>query len=119
LPEETVEDYETIGIRGIDFSSHFEEEFPISKIFLKLWPGVWHKQLRLMNREIESANGSLTRCTTLVSQAEWWTFIAIMVASAAFGKGGELLWRKTTEYNITGAPNVGQYMSSSRFKQIK
>ena len=29
------------------------------------------------------------------------------------------MWRKTTEYNITGTPNVGQYMSSSRFKQIK
>lgn len=38
-PSKPVEDYDDIGMRGYDFATMREDEFPLSKIFLLLWPG--------------------------------------------------------------------------------
>ena len=116
FPNDDVVDYDQIGLRGIEFSTLFEQEFPLSMIFMKLWPGNWKQQLKNMNKAIENANENASRRIPLVSEYEWWAFISIMVALAAFNMGGERLWQQSTEYNFTPAPNVRDFLTLTRFK---
>ena len=124
VPAETVEDYEKIGIRGYEFDTTDEDKFPLSNVFLLLWPGIPKKQLKNMNRAIESHNYSRSYPVkiNLVSEAEWWTYIGIMVVAGACRKGGAPLWATTSDTDsILPAPAIGisTCMSLTRFGQIR
>ena len=113
-----------LGLRGYNFSL-FEQrpgDDHISEVFLLLWPGIATEQLETMNRAIDTENrkSPRNRPTRLVSEAEWWKFIAIIVASGALQKGGAPMFEKKSS-GITQAPNIGEKvgLALTRFNQIR
>jgi hypothetical protein len=58
---------------------------------------------------------------SVVLQAEWWKFIAIIVASGALQKGGASMFEKRSNGGITQSPNIGEKVGLAlrRFNQIR
>lgn len=56
----------------------------------------------------------------LVSEAEWWVFIGIIIVAASFQKGGSLLWEKIKGDGLTPPPDIGNLtgMALTLFSQI-
>jgi hypothetical protein len=146
-PNKVAEKYRDVGLIGFDFDEFDAEKsakksptyrYPYLRLLQKLWPGDWRMQLRQLNERLDFLNKESRekalekgktnrRMISHVSENEWWKFIGILVAAAAFRVGGgELLFEKDEhrdEWTITEPINLGlgglEIMPAYRFKDLR
>ena len=120
---ETVE-YGDIGLAEFDFSCFSSErtskdnpayDGPYLQLLQKLWHGDWKQQFQQCNARIRAVNAinenkKNWRKMDELSEHEWWVFHGILLSAAAHGRGGHVLWEKTShrrERTMTTPINYG------------
>ena len=127
-PEETLTEYENIGVRGIDFETFTQQStyaYPYLQLLQTLWPGDWKSQLTKWNEAIDNANtrNRTSKFIKPVSEKEFWVFVGCLLSAVVFGRGGSRLWeareRNSQYFRISDQVNLSKYMSQLHFKLLK
>ncbi|CAB9527834.1 unknown protein [Seminavis robusta] len=138
---EEMEDYDTIGLVGFDFTRFSEQkieetidtlayEYPFMKLLQYMWPGNPKEQVVLMNKAIDVENEDRKKkkrqLVKPVTEHEYWKFIGVLISAAAFRLGGHQLWEKESgrlHWTVTDPIDLGckgqGIMPFYRFKDLK
>lgn len=99
-PELPLREYENVGIRGIDFTN--PSETIASDTFFKLWPGDCKKQHHNLNHWINVFNNNHdgSRKMKLVTEREWYNFLAGVLAATGYDETNEELWKGSFRFRV-------------------
>ena len=145
LPETTTNEYEKLGVRGVDWTK-FEKVkdnikdrarkkkgscaspsaatkncMPFLDLFLTLWPGDWQEQLKqlnlLMQKEYSNKrkNGKGPKKINPVTPNEFLMFIGILIAAGPAGQGGKNLYQFDEDVSRIGLYSVLPFVNFDKF----
>ena len=83
--------------------------FPNLPMLIKLCPGDWTSQLKMMNQKVDDDNGKALnkvnvqyRKVRRFSSNEFWKTIGCLVSASTFSLGGSRLWEKEEDIKLSG-----------------